>query len=44
MRVLLFSSFHIPSDSMAPAILAGDYIIVNKQIPGPRVYKNLGSA
>jgi signal peptidase I len=25
---------------MAPAILAGDYIIVNKQIPGPRVYKN----
>ena len=31
----------IPSGSMEPAVLAGDYIIVSKQIPGPRVYKDI---
>ena len=31
----------IPSGSMEPAVLAGDKIIVTKQIPGPRVYKNI---
>ena len=42
MRVFVFSSIiTIPSGSMEPAVLAGDRIIVNKQIPGPRVYKNL---
>jgi signal peptidase I, bacterial type len=40
LRVFLLASFSIPSPSMEPAIMAGDYIIVNKQIPGPRVYKN----
>ena len=25
---------------MEPAVMAGDYIIANKQIPGPRVYRN----
>ena len=40
MRVFFFASFSIPTPSMEPAILAGDQIIVNKLIPGPRVYKN----
>jgi signal peptidase I len=40
MRVFLFASFKIPSPSMEPAVKAGDFIIVNKQIPGPRVYRN----
>ena len=31
----------IPSASMDPAVLAGDRIIVNKQIPGPRVYRSI---
>ena len=42
MRIFLFSSIiKIPSPSMEPAILAGDFIIANKQIPGPRIFKNL---
>ena len=40
MRVFFFASFSVPTPSMEPAILAGDRIIVNKLIPGPRVYKN----
>ena len=38
LRVFLFCSFKVPSYSMSPAIEGGDYIFVNKQIPGPRVY------
>ena len=42
MRVFLFTSIiKIPSDSMEPGVLAGDFIIANKQIPGPRVFKNI---
>ena len=26
---------------MEPAVLIGDFIIANKQIPGPSVYKNI---
>ncbi|MDR0696873.1 MAG: S26 family signal peptidase [Christensenellaceae bacterium] len=37
MRVLLLASFKVPSYSMFPAIEGGDYILVNKMIPGPRV-------
>jgi signal peptidase I len=37
MRVLLLASFKVPSYSMSPAIEGGDYILVNKMIPGPRV-------
>jgi signal peptidase I len=44
LRVFLFASFKIPSPSMEPAILSGDYIIVNKQIPGPRIIKNFFSS
>ncbi|MDR3061737.1 MAG: signal peptidase I [Dysgonamonadaceae bacterium] len=40
LRIFLFASFKVPSLSMVPAIEAGDYILVNKLVPGPRVYKN----
>ncbi len=36
LRIFLFASFSIPSASMAPTLLPGDHIIVNKMIPGPR--------
>ena len=42
MRVFLFTSIiKIPSGSMEPAVMTGDFIIANKQIPGPRVYRNI---
>lgn len=40
LRVFLFASYKIPSSSMEPAIVSGDYIIVNKLIPGTRIIKN----
>ena len=42
LRIFLFASFKVPSQSMFPAIEAGENILVNKLIPGPRVYKNFG--
>lgn len=42
MKVFLFASFKIPTPSMAPAIMAGDHILVNKLNMGPRVYENWG--
>jgi signal peptidase I len=44
MRVFLLCSFKVPSDSMHPAIQGGDFIVVNKQIPGPRVYPRFPKA
>ena len=42
MRVFLFTSIiKVPTPSMEPAVLAGDFIIANKQIPGPRIFKNI---
>jgi len=41
LRVFLFSTFKIPSDSMAPALKSGDYIIALKLIPGPRLCSSL---
>ena len=42
LRVFVITSIiKIPSGSMEPAVLAGDRIIVNKQIPGPRVFKDI---
>jgi len=42
LRVFVFTSIvKIPSWSMEPAVYAGDRIIINKQIPGPRVYKDI---
>ena len=40
LRIFFLASFKIPSPSMEPAIMPGDFILVNKLIPGPRVYKN----
>ena len=42
LRVFVVSSIiKTPSWSMEPSVLAGDRIIVNKQIPGPRVFRNI---
>ena len=42
MRVFLFTSIiKIPSGSMEPAVLTGDYIIASKQIPGPRIFRDI---
>jgi signal peptidase I len=40
MKAFLFASFKIPTPSMEPAIMAGDHILVNKLILGPRLYEN----
>jgi signal peptidase I len=42
MKVFLFDSFKIATPSMEPAIMAGDHIIVNKLLLGPRLYENFG--
>jgi signal peptidase I len=41
LRVFFWCSFKVPSYSMHPAIDPGDFIMVNKQIPGPRVYRDI---
>lgn len=38
MQVFLFSSYHIPSDSMSPTLLPGDYIVVDKTYMGARLF------
>jgi len=42
MKVFLFDSFIVPTDSMTPTIWPGDYVLVNKLLIGPRIYHNLG--
>lgn len=37
-QLFFVTSFKIPSDSMEPALDAGDYILVNKLIPGARLF------
>jgi signal peptidase I len=41
LRLFVFSSFKIPTPSMEPAIIPGDYILVNKLAYGARIPKNL---
>lgn len=41
MSILCFASFKIPSDSMEPALIPGDYILVNKMIKGARIFNVL---
>ena len=36
--ITTFSSFKVPTGSMEPAILPGDYILVNKWITGARIF------
>ena len=40
-RIFIFDTFPVNSDSMAPTIQPGDKIQVNKMIFGARIYKNL---
>jgi signal peptidase I len=37
-RVFVFSSFKIPTDSMQPTIIPGDYVLVNKLAYGARIF------
>ena len=38
MRVFVFGSYRIPTDSMTPAIIPGDYVLVNKPAYGARLF------
>ncbi|MFA7492413.1 MAG: signal peptidase I [Proteiniphilum sp.] len=38
LRIFVFGSYRIPSDSMEPAILPGDYVLVNKLAYGARLF------
>jgi len=40
LKVFCFASFKVPSGSMEPTLKTGDYIMVNKMILGPRVFKD----
>lgn len=37
-RIFVFASYKIPSDSMNPTLIKGDYIWVWKGVPGPRIF------
>lgn len=41
LRIFICDQFVIPSDSMAPTLIAGDRILVNKLIAGARIYTKL---
>jgi signal peptidase I len=40
LKVFCFASFKVPSGSMEPTLKTGDYILVNKLILGPRIFKD----
>ena len=40
LKVFCFASFKVPSSSMEPTLKTGDYIMVNKMILGPRIFKD----
>ncbi|WP_041620333.1 signal peptidase I [Paludibacter propionicigenes] len=40
LKVFCFASFKVPSGSMEPTLKTGDYIMVNKMILGPRIFKD----
>ena len=37
-QVFLFASFHIPSDSMEPELVEGDFVAVGKAVRGARLF------
>lgn len=43
LQIFVFSSFKIPSDSMSPALEAGDNVLVYKPIIGPRLFNIFAS-
>ena len=38
LQVTCFTSFRVPSPSMYPALIPGDYILVNKCLMGARIF------
>lgn len=40
-RIFIADRFYIPSHSMEPTVIRGDYVMINKLIFGARIYKNL---
>lgn len=42
-QIFFFSSFKIPSNSMEPGLITGDYVLVNKLIPGARLFNVFAS-
>jgi len=38
LRVFVFSSFKVPTDSMQPTIIPGDFVLVNKLAYGARIF------
>jgi len=40
LKVFCFASYKVPSGSMEPTLINGDRIMVNKMIPGPRIFKD----
>ena len=40
LHVFFVSTFNIPTHSMVPALLSGDAVVVNKLIPGTRMFRN----
>lgn len=43
LRMFVFGSYKIPTDSMEPAILPGDYVLVNKLAYGARLFDLFGA-
>lgn len=43
LRVFFIASFRIPSYSMQPTVLAGDFVLISKQTPGSRFITNFFS-
>ena len=37
-QIFLFASFHIPSDSMEPELVEGDFVVVWKPMLGARLF------
>ena len=37
-QIFVFASFSIPTNSMEPVLLPGDYVLVNKTLKGPRLF------
>ena len=43
-QVTCFTSFRVPSPSMYPTLIPGDYILVNKWLMGARIFDIVGVA
>jgi signal peptidase I len=43
LRLFFIASFKIPTESMQPTVLAGDFVLVSKLTPGPRFITNFFS-